>query len=94
MLAILSGLGEELFFRAAMQPSLGLLPTSLLFALLHLQPGRGPGAWSLFALAAGLLLGLLTLQTGNILAATVAHILVNWVNLRRLASTSRGSERP
>src|SRR5262249_17222184 len=37
LLAVSSSVGEELFFRGAMLPALGLLPSSLLFALMHVR---------------------------------------------------------
>ena len=35
LLALLSAFGEEILFRGVLHPRLGLLPTALLFALLH-----------------------------------------------------------
>lgn len=84
-LALLSGFAEELFFRGGVQLSWGLLPASLLFALLHTGPGAGFRLWTLFAGIAGLLLGGLLLWRGNLLAPMLAHFLVNAINLRRLA---------
>jgi membrane protease YdiL (CAAX protease family) len=84
VLALASGIGEEAFFRGALQPVVGLLPASLLFAAAHFVPRRELVLWSLFSLAAGLLLGALYAATGNLLAPTVAHVVVNGVNLNRL----------
>ncbi|HEX5757601.1 MAG TPA: CPBP family intramembrane glutamic endopeptidase [Thermoanaerobaculia bacterium] len=86
-LALLSGFAEELFFRGAVQDALGWLPAVLLFALLHSGPGRPFRLWSVFAIAAGLLFGGLTLWRGNLLAAVVGHVLVNAVNLRELVDS-------
>lgn len=91
-LAVLSGFAEELFFRGAVQgafTTLGWLWAALLFALLHTGPGRVYRLWSLFAFVAGVVFGLLTAWTGNLLAAVVAHTLVNAVNLGRLAEEGR-----
>lgn len=91
-LAVLSGFAEELFFRGAVQgafATLGWLWAALLFALLHTGPGRVYRLWSLFAFVAGVVFGLLTAWTGNLLAAVVAHTLVNAVNLGRLAEEGR-----
>ena len=44
---------------------------------------------TVFALIAGLLFGALVLYTGNLLAATIGHVIVNAVNLSRLARRSR-----
>ncbi len=83
-LALASGVGEEALFRGALQPTLGWIGASLLFALAHFVPRRELVAWSAFALAGGLLLGGLFDRTGNLLAPVVAHVLVNAVNLRLL----------
>jgi membrane protease YdiL (CAAX protease family) len=83
-LAVLSGFAEELFFRGAVQGSWGLLPATLLFAVLHTGPGRAFRVWTLFAGVAGLALGGLMVWRGNLLAPVLAHFLVNAVNLRRL----------
>ncbi|HJO22090.1 MAG: CPBP family intramembrane metalloprotease [Myxococcota bacterium] len=85
VLAVLSGVSEEAFFRGALQPQLGLVATSALFGLAHLVPRRELAPWCLFSFAAGLLLGLLFERTGNLLAPSVAHIVVNAVNLRLLS---------
>lgn len=84
LLALASGVAEEAFFRGALQPVAGLALTSVLFALAHFVPRRELWVWSVFSGAAGLLLGGLYAATGNLLAPTVAHVVVNGVNLNRL----------
>lgn len=84
VLALASGVGEELFFRGALQPRVGLPLASLLFGLAHLVPSWPLALWSLFAASAGLLFGLLFEATGNLLAPVLAHVVVNAVNLRWL----------
>ena len=39
MIALFSGIAEELLFRAALQPHLGIVITSFLFGLMHYAPG-------------------------------------------------------
>lgn len=85
VLAVLSGVGEEAFFRGALQPQVGLVAASVIFGLAHLVPRRDLAPWCLFSFAAGLLLGLLFERTGNLLAPGVAHVVVNAVNLRLLS---------
>jgi hypothetical protein len=85
VLALASGVGEEAFFRGALQPQLGLVATSLLFALAHFAPRRELLPWTGFSLAAGLALGWLFDATGNLVAPIVAHALVNAINLRLLS---------
>jgi membrane protease YdiL (CAAX protease family) len=84
-LALASGIGEEAFFRGAMQPQLGLVATSLIFGLAHFAPRRELVPWTGFSLAAGFALGGLFQATGNLLAPVVAHAFVNAVNLRLLS---------
>lgn len=81
ILALVSGIAEEAFFRGALQPRVGLLLASLLFGLAHLVPRADWLPWSAFALVVGLLLGWLFEATGNLVAPVVAHALVNGVNL-------------
>lgn len=92
-LAVLSGFAEELFFRGAVQGAWGWLPASILFALLHSGPGRAFRFWTLFAGIAGALFGGLMAWRGNLLAPIVGHMLVNAVNLRRLAGPAGDSAR-
>jgi membrane protease YdiL (CAAX protease family) len=84
VLAAASGIGEELFFRGALQPRVGLVAASLLFGAAHFVPARPLALWSVFAAGAGLLFGLLFAATGNLVAPVVAHAVVNGLNLRWL----------
>jgi membrane protease YdiL (CAAX protease family) len=92
-LALLSGFAEELFFRGAVQGTLGWTAATVLFGLLHGGPGRAFRLWSLFALLAGGLFGGVMAWRGNLLGPVVGHFLVNAVNLRRLARRERDSAR-
>jgi hypothetical protein len=91
LLALLSGVAEEAFFRGALQPQVGLLVASLLFGAAHFVPRREFWPWTGFSIAAGLLLGWLFDATGNLAAPVVAHAAINGVNLRLL---TRGGETP
>lgn len=93
-LALLSGFAEELFFRGAVQGTLGLVGATILFGLLHSGPGKELRLWTLFALLAGGVLGLLMHWRGNLLGPVAGHFLVNAVNLRRLAGRARDSAEP
>jgi membrane protease YdiL (CAAX protease family) len=84
LLALVSGVSEEAFFRGALQPQVGLLAASLLFGAAHFVPRRELLLWTLFAVAAGFLLGWLYAASGSLLAPVVAHAGINGVNLRQL----------
>jgi membrane protease YdiL (CAAX protease family) len=81
LLAMASGIGEELFFRGALQPRVGLVVASVLFGAVHFVPRRDMLPWTGFAVVVGLLLGVLFEWTGNIVAPVVAHTVVNAINL-------------
>jgi uncharacterized protein len=81
LVSIFSGVGEEAFFRGALQPEIGLVASSLLFGVLHVGPDRRYLVWTLWAVAAGFLFGLLYLWTGGILAPVTAHVMHNAATL-------------
>lgn len=83
-LALVSGVAEEVFFRGALQPRVGLVAASLLFGLAHFAPRRDLLPWTGFSILAGLLLGTLFEATGNLLAPVTAHTVINAVNLSLL----------
>jgi membrane protease YdiL (CAAX protease family) len=83
-LAGISAVGEELLFRAGLQPFLGLFFTSILFGLLHLGPGGIPSMWSLWAFLSGMLLGWSFENTGSLWPAILAHFFVNAFSLIRV----------
>jgi len=88
-LAAISGIAEEAFFRGALQPRVGLVFASALFAAAHFAPRREFLPWPFFAFAAGLAFGALFDATGNLVAPVVAHAGVNAVNLYWLATRRR-----
>lgn len=90
MLALASGIAEEMLFRGALQPRLGWLATGVLFGLVHFAPRRELLPWTGFAVVAGLLFGWLFEATGNLVAPVTAHVLVNAVNIPILVRSYRG----
>jgi len=91
-LALLSGIGEELFFRGMLQQQIGYVGASVVFGLVHIGPGREFAPWTGFAVIAGFLFGGLVLLTGSLLAAVVAHAATNAINLVWIGSD--GGEAP
>ena len=85
LLALASGVGEEMFFRGALQPAVGIVWASLIFGACHFLPRRELALWSLYAVVMGFAFGWLFETTGHLVAPIAAHALVNGVNLPRLA---------
>lgn len=94
-------LSEELLFRGLILggflqrygPSKGILYSTLLFALIHMNPWQLP-----IALLAGLFLGWLTVRTGSLWPAVFAHFLNNLsdplIRLFRIPHLSESSPQP
>jgi membrane protease YdiL (CAAX protease family) len=81
--ALLSGLAEEALLRALLQPIVGLVPASLLFAVLHFVPDRRVWLWPVLAFGLGMMLGVVYDFAGYP-AAAVAHMAINACALLRL----------
>jgi uncharacterized protein len=80
-LGLLPGLSEELLFRGVAIPGLGmnifaLIVSSVVFGALHMASKKHI-PYSIWAAFVGLLLGYVTLSTGNLLPAIVAHVFTN-----------------
>ncbi len=86
VLALASGLAEELFFRGAMQPAFGLWLTSLIFGLAHVGPRRVFVAWAAWAFLVGLVLGTIFELTGVLWGPVFAHV---WINQRNMTFIRR-----
>jgi len=93
-LALLSSIGEEIFFRGAMQPALGLWLTTLIFGALHLPPRLSLASWTLLATILGLAFGLLMEQTGSISGPILAHFTINFLNLRLVGRKGEALQAP
>jgi membrane protease YdiL (CAAX protease family) len=75
-LALAPGICEEILFRGALQPRLGIIATALLFASIHAQYGVSLDALSVFVIALGL--GLIRKYT-NTTTSMACHIAYNLV---------------
>ena len=93
LLALASGVGEEMLFRGALQPSVGIVWASLIFGACHFLPRRELMLWSFYAVVMGFAFGWLYEWTGQLIAPIAAHSLVNGVNLPRLAHGFEASQR-
>jgi len=85
ILAAASSIGEELLFRGALQPWIGVWAQAALFAALHIAPGKRLITflpWTASAFVVGVGLGYAADATGNLGAPIVAHFTINLLNLR------------
>jgi membrane protease YdiL (CAAX protease family) len=73
LVSIFSGVGEETFFRGAVQQEFGLVIASLVFGLAHVGPHRRYLIWTAWSVLVGFLLGILYEVTGGLLAPILAH---------------------
>ena len=76
ILAVASGVGEEILFRGALQSVFGVFFTSLLFAIVHVQYGLTPITLAVFLL--GIILGLLRRRT-NTTVTIFVHFGYNFI---------------
>jgi membrane protease YdiL (CAAX protease family) len=82
LLALMSGTAEELLFRGALQPVVGLWLASLIFGGVHVGPSRLYLPWTLWAFVMGLLFGAIYASTGVLWGAILAHVAINQRNMR------------
>ncbi len=73
LVAIFSGVGEEAFFRGAVQQEFGLVVASLLFGVAHIGPDRRYLVWTAWAVLAGFVFGIIYDVSGGLLAPILAH---------------------
>tara|TARA_Y100000588_G_scaffold393114_1_gene507640 strand:- start:1968 stop:2519 length:552 start_codon:yes stop_codon:yes gene_type:complete len=72
VISVAAGIGEELFFRGVIQPEIGVLFAALFFGLLH-TGGRGTWIYGMWVAIMGAVLGAVTIVSGGLLAAILAH---------------------
>ena len=77
VIAVLSGISEELFFRGVLQAEIGIIGASLLFGLLH--PLNV--SYVIWATSVGCAFGLLYQATGSLLPPMLAHGSYNFAAL-------------
>lgn len=88
-----AGFGEELLFRASLQPFLGLILTSILFIALHGY--LNPLNWRISIYGIYMTMVILTLgwmfEEFGIYSAAIAHMVIDWVLLYKLNQQFKGS---
>jgi membrane protease YdiL (CAAX protease family) len=87
LLALFSSVGEELFFRGALVPQIGLWGSSLLFAALHVRPSLRFLPWTVMSLIVGLMLGVMYLALGDLGGPITCHFTINLLNLNYISKT-------
>ncbi|GAB4535110.1 MAG: hypothetical protein Tsb0020_50490 [Haliangiales bacterium] len=85
ILALASAVGEELLFRGALQPWIGIWPQAAVFALLHVGPGRRFLPWTATSFALAIGFGYLFEWTGDLGGPIAAHFTINYLNLHFIA---------
>jgi membrane protease YdiL (CAAX protease family) len=88
ILAAASSIGEELLFRGALMPWMGIWLQAAVFALLHVGPGKRFLPWTVSAFVLGVAFGGLALWTENLGAPIAAHFAINFLNLRHIVRTA------
>ncbi len=87
IISVCAGIGEELFFRGAVQPMLGVWATSVLFVLLHgyLNPFNLPLTY--YGIYMVVVIGVMGLFTENIgiVTAMIAHSIIDYILLQKLS---------
>ena len=81
-----SSIGEEMLFRGALLPWMGVWWQAIVFALLHVGPGKRFLPWTASALVLGVAFGELALQTRNLGGPIAAHFVINFLNLRYIVA--------
>ncbi|MBN1772119.1 MAG: CPBP family intramembrane metalloprotease [Deltaproteobacteria bacterium] len=81
LLAVLSAVAEECFFRGALQPTVGLVAASLVFGGMHVPVNKRFIVWTLEAVVMGFALGGLFWVGGQLAAPMAAHFTINYENL-------------
>jgi membrane protease YdiL (CAAX protease family) len=82
IIATLSSLGEELFFRGFLTPFTGgIFIQAILFGLAHQVSGPSRWVWVTWASVVGLCLGAIFVLTGSLIGPIAAHAIANAYNL-------------
>lgn len=88
-LALLSAIGEEVLFRGAVQPYLGVLWTSLVLAFLHVTPRGLVPVWLLISFFTNVMVGLIFQYTQSIYPGMMIFFLCSSFALVRHAVKSK-----
>ncbi len=87
LISVCAGIGEEIFFRGAIQPMLGVWVTAMLFVFLHgyITPFNLPlTVYGIYMTVVIGVMGLMFINLG-IITAISAHIMIDFLLMTRLA---------
>lgn len=76
LVALITGLSEEIFFRGCLQPLIGIVFTSFIFGLCHLADKKTI-PYGIYAVLIGFYLGYLYEYTNNLWLPILVHVLNN-----------------
>jgi len=79
LMALASGVGEELFFRGILQPRIGIVFSNVVFAFLHMGTNKQLVLYGMYTFVIGVILGILYTVTKSILTPAVCHFTVNFL---------------
>ena len=85
VISIVSAASEEIFFRAALQPNLGVFLTSVIIGLLQLGPQAKFTAFTAFSFIRNCIFGMLFYYTKVIFVPFMVHALLNMIYLFNLS---------
>lgn len=86
LMALFAAVGEEILFRGAIQPFVGLFLGSCLYGLIHFSSGWMLTPWNIMGLSKGLFLGWIFQSTASLWPCIVAQLAFNlWtmIHLKR-----------
>jgi membrane protease YdiL (CAAX protease family) len=78
LIAIVSGVAEELFFRGVLQAQIGIWLTSVIFGLAHIWK-KTAVLYGIYATIIGLLFGGMYMWSGSLWVPMLAHVVNNFV---------------
>ena len=92
-LALVPGICEDVLFRGALQPRIGLLPSALLFAAIHTEYGLSVSTLAVFVIAVGLgLIRKYSNTTSSALCHATYNLLVGFGIAGSIAAAALGAE--
>ncbi len=80
IVAVLAGIGEEVFFRGALQPVIGIFPTALIFAVVHIgMPRREAIPFFIYVFLYGISFCILRNFGFSLFSLIIAHSLIDTI---------------